>query len=120
MRRGTWARGAGRGWGRGRRPTPRATWRACFQGLWDVPPAPACGAKNPVVPAVLGVMPEGILPRKGQVWEGLLSPPKAEMKARKKNKGRDPLFESPNFTTVTQSTTPQPLPREFSDSCLPP
>ena len=40
-----------------------------------------------MIPAVLGVMPEGSLPRKGQVWEGLLSAPKAEMKARKKNKG---------------------------------
>ena len=79
----------GDGAGDGGRPPGlgMATWRACLQGLWDVPPAPACGAKNPVVPAVLGVMPEGSLPRKGQVWEGLLSPPKAEMKARKKNKG---------------------------------
>ena len=112
----------GDGAGEGGRPPGRgmATWRACFQGLWDVPPAPACGAKNPVVPAVLGVLPEGSLPRKGQVWEGLLSPPKAEMKARKKNKGRDPLFQSPNFTTVTQSTIPQPLLWEFSHGCLPP
>lgn len=112
MRRGTWARGAGRGRGRGRRPTPRAAWRACFQGLWDVPPAPACGAGflgrgHPEVSAVPGVMPEGSLPRKGQFWEGLPSPP---MKAWKKNKGHDRLLESPNFTTVTQSTTLPPPP----------
>ena len=95
----------------GARPPGGLAFRGSVMSLLLQPAGPGfSGRGHPEIPTVPGDMPEGSLPRKGQVWEGLLSPP---MKAWKKNKRRDLLLESPNFTTVTQSTNPPSPPSGF-------